>query len=86
MKGSGSSLFSRETLLGEKKTNMATVSRLYLQRFPFSSRTFSRMGSNHRHLKEKIAILKLFWKYLIVKTCPFLWTICFLVIMRVGGS
>ena len=43
---------------------MATVSRLR-RSFPFNDfRTFSRMGLNHRLHKAKIAIFRLFWKYI----------------------
>ena len=58
--------------------------------YTFPSRTFSRMGSKHRLHKEKIAIFKLFWKYLIVKTFLLLWTICVvwtsLYLMVLGAS
>ena len=91
MRGPGSSLFPVKHCW-IRKTNMATVSRLR-RGFSFNafpSRTFSRMGSNHRLHKAKIAIFKLFWKYLIVKKCLFLWMICVvwpsLYLMRVGAS
>ena len=91
MKGSGSSLFPMKHCW-MRKTNMATVSRLqggfFFNAFP--SPTFSRMGSDHRLHKAKLAICKLFWKYFIVKTCLFLWTICVvwtsLYLMRLGAS
>ena len=91
MRGSGLSLFPVKHCW-MRKTNMATVSRLR-RGFSFNafpSRTFSRMGLSHRLHKAKIAIFRLFWKYLIVKTCLFLWTICVvwtsLYLMRVGSS
>ena len=91
MSSPGSSLFPVKHCW-VRKTNMATVSRLRrgLSFNAFPSRSFSRMGSTHGLHKAKIAIFKLFWKYLIVKKCLFLWMICVvwtsLYLMRVGAS
>ena len=43
---------------------MATVSRLRRSFFFNDFGMFSRMGLNHRLHKAKIAILRLFWKYI----------------------